>query len=119
MEENERIEHIVEVDEYLEVKLKIPKRLNAMSLKALMTKATKLFNMAEIPIVQKRTYNKSKNGNRYNSPYSEEALVELKKWVKNKISYKKIVEKLKARGIEQTVKQVQAKVYNLKAHGKW
>lgn len=51
--------HIVEIDRYTEVTLKIPKRLDAIELKALCAKATKLFNMAEVvvnPNIQRKIY---------------------------------------------------------------
>ena len=51
-EDNEgMVEHKVEIDEYVSVTLKIPKVLTAIELKALMYKANKLFNLAEVPLV--------------------------------------------------------------------
>jgi len=44
------IEHFIDIDEMLELKMKIPKRLNALELKALMTKADKLFKLSEVQI---------------------------------------------------------------------
>ena len=49
-EKNEMIEHTIEIDEYVSVTLKIPKVLTAIELKALMYKANKLFNLAEVPL---------------------------------------------------------------------
>ena len=59
--QSELIEHTVEIDEYLSATIKIPKVLDALELKALMAKANKLFNLAEVPIAntQKRKYTKS------------------------------------------------------------
>ena len=54
--ENELIEHKIKIDEYISAEIKIPKVLTAMDLKALMYKANKLFNLAEVPIVEKRKY---------------------------------------------------------------
>lgn len=55
-EQTEIIEHIVEIDNYLSATLKIPKKLTAIELKALMMKANKLFNLSETPLVEKRKY---------------------------------------------------------------
>lgn len=49
----EIIEHTVEVDEYISAIIKIPKTLTAIDLKALMFKANKLFNIAEVPLIDK------------------------------------------------------------------
>lgn len=54
-DEVELLEHTIYIDEYLEARLKIPKQLTALDLKALMSKANKMFNLAEVPIVQKTT----------------------------------------------------------------
>lgn len=51
------VEHTVEIDEYISATIKIPKKLTAIELKALMVKANKLFNLAEVPIVAKRAAN--------------------------------------------------------------
>ena len=53
--EPELLEHIVDIDKFMEVRLKIPKRLNALELKALMSKANKMFNLADVPIVAEHT----------------------------------------------------------------
>lgn len=49
-EENELIEHKIEIDEYVSATLRIPKVLTAIELKALMIKANKLFNLADVPL---------------------------------------------------------------------
>ena len=51
---NEMIEHRVEIDDYVSATIKIPKILTAMELKALMVKANKLFNLAEVPLVDSK-----------------------------------------------------------------
>lgn len=53
-DERDLVEHTIEIDEYASAVLKIPKQLTAMDLKALMHKANKLFNLAEIPLVPKK-----------------------------------------------------------------
>ncbi|KKM60141.1 hypothetical protein LCGC14_1544840 [marine sediment metagenome] len=57
-EENEIVEHTVEIDDYVSVKLKIPKVMTAMDMKALMQKANKLFTLSDTPMIpiQKRQY---------------------------------------------------------------
>ena len=50
--EEELVEHIVDIDQYVSVTLKIPKVMTALELKGLTMKANKLFNLAEVPIVQ-------------------------------------------------------------------
>ena len=52
--EKELIEHTVEIDNYITATLRIPKVLDAMELKALMVKANKLFNLAEIEILDRK-----------------------------------------------------------------
>ena len=56
--EDDLIEHIIDVDEYISITLKIPKVLTPMGLKALTVKANKLFNLSEVPLVdsKKRQY---------------------------------------------------------------
>lgn len=53
-ESEDIVEHIVEIDSYVSVTIKIPKRLSAIDLKALMAKANKMFNLSETPIIEKR-----------------------------------------------------------------
>lgn len=57
---NETYDHIIEIDQYTELILKIPKKMNAVELKGLCTKATKLFNMSEIPLPKKSISNRSR-----------------------------------------------------------
>ena len=59
-DETDIIDHIVEIDSHISATLKIPVRLSAIELKALMVKANKLFNLSETPLmdIQKRTYQK-------------------------------------------------------------
>jgi hypothetical protein len=64
--DNEMFEHIVEVDPMIEVRMKIPKRITALELKALMSKATKLFNLAEVPIREKPTQKPKVDGRKHN-----------------------------------------------------
>ena len=81
-DEQELIEHTVEIDEYVSATIRIPKVLTAIDLKALMYKANKLFNIAEVPLVavKKRVYHRSdyKGSNRlvneYDSASKEERL---------------------------------------------
>ena len=53
--QSELIEHIVEIDKYMNVNIKIPKILTAMEFKALTSKADKLFKLADVPIVDTHT----------------------------------------------------------------
>lgn len=46
--ENKLIEHKIKVDNYLDVTLKIPEVMDALELKALATKATKLLNLSNL-----------------------------------------------------------------------
>jgi hypothetical protein len=43
-------EHSIVIDEYVTVKLNIPVELSAMTMKALMFKVNKLFNISEVPM---------------------------------------------------------------------
>jgi len=57
--ENELIEHVIEVDKYTELTLKIPLRMTAMELKGLTMKANKIFNLSDCSdtnTMVKRTY---------------------------------------------------------------
>jgi len=60
------IEHFVDIDEMMELKIKIPERLDALELKALMSKADKLFKLSEVQIISEqrepKTYKRNKDG---------------------------------------------------------
>ena len=53
----ELLEHEIVIDEHIKVTLMIPKKLSALELKALMVKSNKLFNLSEVPIINKKKYN--------------------------------------------------------------
>lgn len=58
------ISHTVQVDDYTELTLRIPKVMSALELKALTSKANKIFNLAEVPLTAKnqntRKYSESR-----------------------------------------------------------
>lgn len=62
---SELVEHTIEVDEYTNVTLKIPKVLTPIELKSLMMKANKLFNLSEVPmrVESSLRYPKDRKGN--------------------------------------------------------
>lgn len=70
MEEKDYLEHYVDIDNMMELKLKIPKRLDPLELKALMVKTDKLFKLSEVTIdrdvgeVKKTTRNYVKKNNK-------------------------------------------------------
>lgn len=111
MEENELVPHIVEIDNYTEVTLKIPKRLSVMALKGLLTKANKMFNIAEVPI-DAAPLKRRRNGGKNKLP--QEAIDMLFKAKKNHTPFAKMCERLKAEfGIELSVEQLRRRVYYL------
>ena len=66
MNESEMMEHIIKIDEYLEVKMQIPKVLDAMTFKAITMKASKMFNISDMDVGfgigrPRGTYNKVNN----------------------------------------------------------
>lgn len=75
-------EHIIKIDDFLEVKILIPRVLDAMTFRAITLKARKLFNISDedIGFGEKRTYVKKegktiRNGKK--SLFSDEMLREL------------------------------------------
>jgi len=50
MDDNELIEHEIKVDKFLSVKMKIPKKMDALELKALATKSQKLLNLSDLSV---------------------------------------------------------------------
>lgn len=46
----EMLEHIIRIDEFLEVKMLIPKVLDAMTFKAITLKASKMFNISDMEV---------------------------------------------------------------------
>ena len=48
--QEELLDHIIEVDQYTSLTIKIPKVMTPMDLKALMHKANKIFNISEVTI---------------------------------------------------------------------
>ena len=54
----ELIEHEVVIDEYMTATLKIPKRLSAMELAAIMAKAKKMFNISDAQTEQQHSVSK-------------------------------------------------------------
>jgi hypothetical protein len=108
--EEELVQHVVEIDNYTEVTLKIPKRLSVMALKGLLTKANKMFNIAEVPI--EAPMRRRRNGGSNKLP--PEAVEMLMKAKKNHTPFAKMCEKLKAEfGIVLSVEQLRRKVYYL------
>lgn len=59
MEEKELIEHRIEVDEFIEIRIKIPKIIDVVSFGALLQKTNKLMKLSEIQ-VPKVTFNRGK-----------------------------------------------------------
>ncbi len=100
------VEHTIVVDEHVEVTLKIPKVMNALELKSLSTKATKLFNLAEVPIVNNKT-----RGNGW-SNQMERILYTLK--TTTKLGWDDIGKK-----VGKTGGQCLAKTMYMKKTGKW
>jgi hypothetical protein len=110
----ELVDHKVVIDDHVEVTLKIPKVMSALELKGLTTKATKLFNLAEVPIVQKKPVQKKpvqkKNGYGW-TPEMDAKLMQMKREGKS------------LRAIGQAIGRSDATVYNhvarLKKQGRW
>ncbi len=81
---DELIEHIVEIDDYISVIIKIPKRLDALKMKALMMKTNKLFNLSEVPIQEgpRGSYKKKIRKKTDYTKFSIEELTEIvKSWI--------------------------------------
>lgn len=110
------IEHEILVDKYITVKLAIPKQLDAVSLKGLMTKANRLFSLSEIEL-QSVSAPKTKLYTRHTWTASEtEFLAEM---VKVKKPVKEIVKLFGDRfksGIP--AQKIEARYYGLKRDGK-
>jgi len=51
MEEKEVVEHLIKIDEFLTVTIKIPKVMTAIDFKGLSSKANKIFNLSEVPMI--------------------------------------------------------------------
>jgi hypothetical protein len=104
----EMIEHEVVVDDYITVKLKIPKVLTAMDLKGLMMKTNKLFNMSEVAIQQPSTRKKYVK-------FSDDIKDEIARLAyKENLKPKQIYGKLKDK-CEISMKQISALVFNMRA----
>ena len=75
---DELLLHTIKVDEYISVDMKIPRELDALSLKGLMLKANRLLNLSEvaIPVATPKTRNK------VNGFWTEEKRVAFKKELK-------------------------------------
>jgi len=128
--EQELCEHIIKIDDYLQVTMKIPKVLDAMTFKGITSKASKLFNLSDVAIdedVPKRKYNKSgnyKNGHSDNigtgnaerkKVFTQEMTEYIVLQRKDEIAWQVIVENLNAKfAVNVTQKQVQDKYHNLR-----
>ena len=108
----DKIEHIVEIDEYTEVKLKIPERLTPIELKALMHKTNKLFNLAEVPIKKPKVGRPNGNSDSSGTFYLTNA--QLYKWVKAHVSTKNIAKRV---GASQA--DIKKRIQYLRDKGKW
>lgn len=113
----ETIEHDVIVDDNISVKLKIPKVMTAIELKALSMKADKLFKLSDVNIprsYKKRTTATNENGKR--AMFTEEMGREIYEWrSKNHMSYEQIAVRLnKKYNADYTKMNVQYRYYNEK-----
>lgn len=89
---NGKIEHIVEVGDDIEVKLKIPYRLTAMELKALSMKANKLFGLSDVPLAARRTTSGTRPTNR--RLFTEEMTEDVRRLRKSGMIASKVAEEL-------------------------
>ena len=120
--EKELIEHKVEVDEYISAIIKIPKVLTALELKSLMSKANKLFNLAEVPIVRiTRPYNKRvKHSGRGIRVYTPEMIDFIIRRVNSGDNYNTLTENFNNKfGKDFSKDKLMKKVYYIKNRGQW
>lgn len=120
MEEQENVEHIVEIDKYIEVKLKIPKRLSAMDLKGLMSKTDKLFKLSEAKMVStaEKKNNKESEPNRNQGQIGSFWTPEREKILKQK--YKKVpIKTLQDELGARNMQMIHQKVHYMKKMNKW
>jgi hypothetical protein len=111
MDKDELITHTVKIDKYIELNLNIPKVMTPMELKALTTKANKIFNLAEVPIVEKKKRGLyGRNG--YFKPHMDAQLYKLRE-IQHK-SWGKI-----AKIMNEDKDRVNKRVYYLKNKGRW
>ncbi len=92
----ELIDHKIKIDEYTELTLKIPDVMTPIELKALMYKANKIFNLSDVPIIEKNYQTTSRHG-RFNYEMKQK-LYKLKEI--NKVDWKIIEDEL---GISKNV----------------
>lgn len=120
--------HDITVDEFIEVKLKIPKVMDAMDLKALTMKANKLFNLAtlEVPTMQsskpkgRPKGSKTKEVSRgLKSMFSDEILKDIVKYKETNYSYKRMAKRInKDYESNFTKTQIKDKYLNEKKQGR-
>lgn len=81
--EEKLITHKVRIDKYLTAELAIPETMTAMDLKALMSKATRLFNLSEVPMEDGKSREKKSNV-RKSAPrkHSDEFVQEVREFYK-------------------------------------
>jgi len=104
----EQIEHEVIVDDNIIVKLKIPKILTAMELKALSMKADKLFKLSDATMP--RTFSNTKGTAMFSAEQTEDIVIFKEA---EKLNYEQITEKLnKKYGTNFIKKSVQSRYYN-------
>lgn len=117
--DREFVEHFIDIDELMELKMKIPKRLDALELKALMVKADKLFKLSEVTIApqestEPRHYRK-RNGKKSGwKKWTDDMLIELVAMNEQGIKATEIAEKINAKyGSEFDSKMVWQKIWYL------
>lgn len=112
--ENEYVEHIIRIDDYMEVRLKIKRVLDAMELHALTLKASKMFNLSEVAI-------DARKGKQQQKLFDAEAIKDMVVFKESeKLEDAEIAQKINEKyNSEVTEKQVRTKIINLKSGGKW
>lgn len=115
-------EHVVTVDKYTKVILSIPKELDALELKAITTKANKLFSMSEIqlPGTQEQPVRQFRRTAPGKTPFlsQPENVNYLKELAENETEFANIVQKYNSRfNLSLTKDNIYQKIYVMKKKG--
>lgn len=126
MEEQEYYEHYIDIDEMMELKLKIPKHLNVLELKALMVKTDKLFKVSEVKIVKNSIAGQRRSeaiSYRKQNIFKKDVLIDIVNLNERKIDVPVITKYLndkygKKYGLKVPSKRVHTKIWYLKNKSK-
>lgn len=105
--ETKNVKHEIIIDEYITTSIMIPERMTALEFKAITTKANKLFNISDVPIVA--TTRQTNNSKRKNFTKADRDLIA--KLYKQKKTTEYIANEF---NVSET--QIKAKISNMISH---